>query len=58
MYDTPAKNLRAANAAAAELSNLSGDEWRRQQMRVNEFVKVANEQQERYKAKTGARGYC
>ena len=24
MYDTPAKNLRAANAAAAELSNLSG----------------------------------
>ena len=29
VYDSPAKNLRVANAAAAELSHLSGDEWRR-----------------------------
>ena len=56
VYDSPAKNLRAANAAAPELSNLSGDEWRRQQMRVNELVKAANAQQEQYRAKTGAGG--
>ena len=56
VYDTPAKNLRAANAAAAELSNLSGDEWRRQQMRVNELVKAANEQQENIRRKPGLVG--
>ena len=55
VYDTPAKNLRAAEAAAAELSGLTGEERRRQQ-RVNELLRAANQQNERFKAKTGVRG--
>ena len=42
VYDTPAKNLRAAEAAAAELSGLTGEERRRQQQRVNELLRAAN----------------
>ena len=54
-YSTPAKNLRAAEAAVAELSSLSGEARRKQQDRINELVYVANRQNEAYlKAKTGA----
>ena len=41
-YSTPAKNLRAAEAAAAELPGLSGEARRKQQDRVNELVVTAN----------------
>ena len=56
VYDSPAKNLRAADAAAAELSNLTGSERDRQQFHVNELVRVANQQNEQLRAKTGAGG--
>ena len=56
-YSSPVKNLRAARAAAAELSSLSGDALRRQQARVNELLSAANEQNEAYrKANPGAGG--
>ena len=45
-YSTPGKNLRAAEAAAAELPGLSGDARSRQQDRVNELVAIANRQNE------------
>ena len=45
VYDSPAKNLRAADAAAAELSNLIGDEKHRQQLHVNELIHAATQQQ-------------
>ena len=47
-YNTPAKNLRAAQAAAAELPSLSGEVLRRQQARVNELIEIANKQNEEY----------
>ena len=54
---SPAKNLRAAEAAFAELSSLSGEARRRQQDRVNELVIIANRQNEAYfKANPGAGG--
>ena len=46
MYSSPAKNLRAAAAARAELSTLTGEAWRRQAERVNELVDVCNRQNE------------
>ena len=56
-YSTPAKNLRAAEAAAAELSSLTGEALRKQQIRVNELLYVANRQNEAYlKAHPGAGG--
>jgi hypothetical protein len=45
-YNTPAKNLRAAQAAAAELPSLSGEALRKQQARVNELLDIANRQNE------------
>ena len=45
VYDSPAKNLRAADAAVAELSNLTGDEKQRQQLRINELIHAATQQQ-------------
>jgi hypothetical protein len=44
VYSSPVKNLRAAQAAAAELSSLSGDALRKQQARVSELLAVANQQ--------------
>jgi hypothetical protein len=40
-YNTPAKNLRAAQAATAELPSLSGEALRKQQARVNELLDIA-----------------
>src|SRR3954466_12292871 len=45
-YSTPAKNLRAANAAALELEGLTGEARQKQQERVNELVRIANQQNE------------
>ena len=47
-YSTPGKNLRAAEAAAAELPGLSGDARLKQQDRVNELVAIANRQNEAF----------
>ena len=41
VYETPAMNMRAAEAAAAELSGLEGEERERQQQRVNELIPEA-----------------
>ena len=49
MYSSPAKNLRAAAAARAELSMLTGDAWRKQAERVNEPVEVCNQPNEAYR---------
>ena len=46
VYSSPAKNLRAAAAAKAELSHLTGDAWRKQAERVNELVDICNKQNE------------
>src|SRR3954464_14957630 len=45
-YSTPAKNLRVANAAALELEGLTGESRKKQQERVNELVRIANQQNE------------
>ena len=45
-YSSPAKTLRAAEAARAELSGLTGEARRKQQDRVNELVEVATRQNE------------
>ena len=42
-YSSPAKILRANDAARAELSGLSAEAWRKQQYRVNELVEKATE---------------
>ena len=49
VYSSPAKNLRAAAAAKAELSHLTGDAWRKQAERVNELVDICNKQNEAYR---------
>jgi len=57
VYSTPAKNMRAAEAAAVELSSLTGEPLRKQQARVNELLYVANRQNEAYaKANPGIGG--
>ena len=57
VYSSPAKNLRAAAAARAELSMLTGDAWCKQAERVNELVEVCNLQNEAYqKANPNAGG--
>nr|XP_051191085.1 uncharacterized protein LOC127304436 [Lolium perenne] len=44
IYNTPNKNMLAAQAAAEELRGLEGEELRRQTMRVTELLKAANRQ--------------
>ena len=43
-YKTPARNLKAADAAFDELAGLQGEELHRQMARVGELVKTANRQ--------------
>jgi hypothetical protein len=45
VYNTPEKNMLAAEAAAEELCRLEGKELRRQTRRVTELLRIANEQQ-------------
>ena len=57
MYSSPAKTLRAADAARAELSGLTGEARRRQQDRVNELVAEERVQNEAFqKANPAAEG--
>ena len=49
VYSSPAKNLRAAAAAKAELSTLTGDAWCKQAERVNELVEICNRLNEAYR---------
>ena len=44
VYNTPDKNMRAAEAAAEELNRLEGEELRRQTKRVTELLSAANRQ--------------
>ncbi|KAK1664687.1 hypothetical protein QYE76_052846 [Lolium multiflorum] len=44
VYNTPDKNMRAAQAAAEELSRLEGEELRRQTKRVTELLNAATRQ--------------
>ncbi|KAK1613717.1 hypothetical protein QYE76_019234 [Lolium multiflorum] len=44
VYNTPDKNMRAAEAAAEELNRLEGEELRRQTRRVTELLNAANRQ--------------
>ena len=46
IYDTPAMNMRAAEAVAAELPNLTGDALRRSVKRVSDLLYAANKQNE------------
>ena len=56
-YSSPAKTLRAADAARLELSGLTGEARRKQQDRVNELVAEAKAQNEAFqKANPGAGG--
>lgn len=52
----PVKNLRAVEAAAEELPNLSGEALRQQQLRVKELLQTANEQNEAYMRMHGKPG--
>src|SRR3954454_15053526 len=55
VYTTPAMNMRAAETAIAELSNLTGEALRKQQARVQELVVAANKlNAEMAKGKAGA----
>jgi hypothetical protein len=45
MYSSPVKNMRVAEAAAAELGNLEGEELRWQQQRLQELLANVNRQQ-------------
>ena len=47
-YSSPAKTLRAADAARAELSGLIGEARRRQHDRVNELIVEARVQNEAF----------
>ncbi|KAK1609247.1 hypothetical protein QYE76_032920 [Lolium multiflorum] len=44
VYNTPDKNMRAAQAAAEELNRLEGEELRRQTKRVTELLNAATKQ--------------
>ncbi|KAK1608405.1 hypothetical protein QYE76_032078 [Lolium multiflorum] len=44
VYNTPDKNMRAAEAAAEELNRLQGEELRRQTKRVTELINAATRQ--------------
>ena len=56
VYSSPAKTLRAAEAAMAELAGLSGEALRKQQERVNELVIEANRQNQAFKKKNPGAG--
>ena len=56
VYSSPAKTLRAAEAAMAELARLSGEALRKQQERVNELVIEANRQNKAFKKKNPGAG--
>ncbi|KAK1653716.1 hypothetical protein QYE76_071521 [Lolium multiflorum] len=47
VYNTPDKNMRAAQAAAEELSRLQGEELRRQTKRVTELLNAATSSNDR-----------
>ena len=47
-YSSPAKTLRAADAARLELSGLTGEARRKQQDRVNELIAEAKAQNEAF----------
>ena len=47
-YSSPAKTLRAADAARVELSGLTGEARRKQQDRVNELIAEAKAQNEAF----------
>ena len=55
-YSSPVKNLRAAKAAAAELSSLTGEALRKQQGRVQELLDIANKQNIEIKKKNPEAG--
>ena len=55
-YSSPAKTLRAPDAARAELSGLTGEARRRQQDRVNELVAKAKVQNEAFQKTNPAAG--
>jgi len=55
-YSTPVKNLRAAKAAAAELSSLTGEALRKQQGRVQELIDIAEQQNIEIKKKNPEAG--
>ena len=46
-YETPAANLRAAQAAMEEMTSLEGEERAFQEKRVKDLLDAANEQQTR-----------
>src|SRR3990170_5029017 len=48
VYDTPIKNMRAAQAAMADLEFLEGEELLQQQQRIRDLITAANEQQKRF----------
>ena len=45
VYNTPAKNMRAAEATAAELPSLQGEDLLRQQRGLQDLLIAANRQQ-------------
>ncbi|KAE8775483.1 hypothetical protein D1007_51991 [Hordeum vulgare] len=47
VYDTPAANMRAAQAAPDEMDTLEGEERVRQEKHIKELLAAANDQQER-----------
>ena len=55
-YDTPAKNMRAALAAAEELPNLTGDALLKQQAWVTQLLATANRQNQKMAKKTNVAG--
>ena len=47
VYETPVKNMRAAQAAAVGLDQLAGEELKDRLKRVNDLLDAANAQQDR-----------
>src|SRR5664279_4060013 len=44
VYSSPVKNMKATQAAAAEMAGLEGEELRQQQRRVQDLLAAANQQ--------------
>ncbi|KAK1631567.1 hypothetical protein QYE76_005882 [Lolium multiflorum] len=55
-YNTPDKNMRAAEAAVEELSRQEGEELRHQTRRVTELLHIASEQQKNPRYASGTAG--